>query len=110
LKVELSKRAQRAVARIDARWRKHADQPEIFFEEMLEVVEHLETVSNPGTPCPTNRRPQLKRMLLEKRSVTCTSSATSANSGSTCCTFGMGDANGCRLFEVGDKASKARRG
>jgi hypothetical protein len=33
---------------------------------MGEVVEHLETVSNPGTPCPTNRRPQLKRMLLEK--------------------------------------------
>jgi hypothetical protein len=33
---------------------------------MLEVVEHLETVSNPGTPCPTNRRPHLKRMLLEK--------------------------------------------
>jgi len=58
LKVELSKRAQLAVARIDALWRKHADHPEIFFEEMLEVVEHLETVSNPGTPCPTNRRPQ----------------------------------------------------
>ena len=56
MKVELSKRAQRAVTRI----------PELFFEEMLEVIEHLETVGNPGTPCPTNRRPQLKRMLLEK--------------------------------------------
>ena len=66
MKVELSKRAQRAVTRIDARWRKHADHPELFLEEMLEVVEHLETVSNPGTPCPTKRRPQLKRMLLEK--------------------------------------------
>jgi len=33
---------------------------------MLEVVEHLETVSNPGTPCPTSRRPQLKRMLLKR--------------------------------------------
>jgi hypothetical protein len=33
---------------------------------MLEIVAHLETVSNPGTPCPTDRRPQLKRMLLEK--------------------------------------------
>jgi hypothetical protein len=69
LKVELSKRAQRAVTRIDARWRKHADHPELFFEEMLETVEHLETVSNPGTPCPTSRRPQLKRMLLEKNEV-----------------------------------------
>jgi hypothetical protein len=59
LNVELSKRGQRAVTRIDTRWRKHADHPELFFEEMLETVEHLETVSNPGTPCPTNRRPQL---------------------------------------------------
>ncbi|HKO47498.1 MAG TPA: hypothetical protein VJV79_07235 [Polyangiaceae bacterium] len=33
---------------------------------MLETVEHLETVSNPGAPCPTSRRPQLKRMLLAK--------------------------------------------
>ncbi|HTA91960.1 MAG TPA: hypothetical protein VK745_20410 [Polyangiaceae bacterium] len=30
------------------------------------MVEPLDTVSNPGTPCPTNRRPQLKRMLLEE--------------------------------------------
>jgi hypothetical protein len=66
LKVELSTRAQRAITRIDARWRKRADPPELFFEEMPEVVEHLETVSNPGTPCPTNRRPQLKRILMEK--------------------------------------------
>jgi hypothetical protein len=43
LKVELSKRAQRAVTRIDAHWRKRADHPELFFEEMLEVVAHLET-------------------------------------------------------------------
>ena len=66
MKVELSKRAQRAVARIDAHWQKHAYLPALFFEEMLDVIDHLETVSNPGTPCPTRRRPQLKRMLLEK--------------------------------------------
>ena len=66
MKVELSKRAQRSVTRNDARWRKRADHPELFFEEMLEVVEHLETVSNPGMPCPTSKRPQLKRMPLEK--------------------------------------------
>jgi hypothetical protein len=66
LRVDLSKRAQRAIIQIDARWRKRADHPELFIEEMLETVEHLETVSNPGTPCPTERRPQLKRMLLEK--------------------------------------------
>ena len=66
MRVELSKRAQRSVTRIDAHWREHADHPQLFFEEMLEAVEHLETVSNPGTPCPTRKRPQLKRLLLEK--------------------------------------------
>jgi hypothetical protein len=57
---------QSALIRIDEHWRKHADHPELFFEEMLEAIEHLETVSSPGTPCPTNQRPQLKRILLEK--------------------------------------------
>jgi hypothetical protein len=28
------------------------------------VIRHLQTVSSPGTPCATKKRPQLKRMLL----------------------------------------------
>lgn len=35
--------------------------PELSFEELLEVVEHLETVSNPGTPSPTNAGPVLPK-------------------------------------------------
>ena len=66
MKVELSRRAQRAIARIDAHWRQRADHPDHFLEEMVDAVEQLETVSNPGTPCPTTRRPLLKRILLEK--------------------------------------------
>jgi hypothetical protein len=66
VRVEITKRAQRSIERIDARWRKHADQRELFRAEMDEVIEHLETVSSPGTPCPTSRRPHLKRILLEK--------------------------------------------
>lgn len=66
MRVEITKRAQRSIERIDARWRKQADHPEIFRAEMDEVIEHLETVSSPGTPCPTARRPDLKRILLEK--------------------------------------------
>jgi hypothetical protein len=98
LKVELSKRAQRAVTRIDARWRKHADHPEIFFEEMLETVEHLETVSNPGTPRPTSRRPQLKRMLLEKTKCHLYFVSDERKQRIDVLHVWDGDANGCRLF------------
>ena len=66
MRVEISKRAQRSIERIDVRWRKQADHPEIFRAEMDQVIEHLQTVSNPGTPSSTAMRPQLKRMLLEK--------------------------------------------
>ncbi len=66
MKVRLSKRAQGAIARIDARWREVADHPETFLRELLDTIELLETVSAPGTPCPTAKRPRLKRVLLEK--------------------------------------------
>jgi hypothetical protein len=66
VRVKLSKRAENAVTRIDARWLAGADHPHVFLTEMEQVVEHLETVSAPGTPCPTKKRPQLKRILLEK--------------------------------------------
>jgi hypothetical protein len=36
------------------------------FGEMEEMVSFLETVISPGTPCPTNKHPGLKRILLEK--------------------------------------------
>jgi hypothetical protein len=66
VKVRLSKRAQRAVSRIDDRWRKLGDHPETFLREVLAALEHLESVESPGTPCPTENRPALKRILLEK--------------------------------------------
>ena len=66
MRVEISKRAQRSIERIDVRWRKQADYPELFRSEMDGVIEHPETVSGPGTPCGTARRPHLKRILLEK--------------------------------------------
>lgn len=52
MRVEITKRAQRSIERIDTRWRKEADHPEIFRAEMDEVIEHLQTVSSPGTPVP----------------------------------------------------------
>ena len=66
MRVEFSKRAQRSIERIDARWRENADYPDLFRTEMDELIEHLESVSNPGTPCMSRRRSGLKRMLLEK--------------------------------------------
>jgi hypothetical protein len=64
--VEISLRAQHCVDRIDARWRKKADYPDTFRAEMDEMIEHLGSVSSPGTPCPTARRPHLRHTLLEK--------------------------------------------
>jgi hypothetical protein len=64
--VEISVRAQLCIERIDTRWRKKADHPDVFRAEMDEIIEHLGTVSSPGTPCPTARRPHLRRKLLEK--------------------------------------------
>ncbi len=40
--------------------------PDLFLLEMQHAIEFLETVTTPGTPCPTRKRPQLKRILLEK--------------------------------------------
>jgi len=64
--VRLSKRAQRAVSRIDDRWRKRGDHPETFLGELLAAIDYLESMESPGAPCPTEKRPTLKRLLLEK--------------------------------------------
>jgi hypothetical protein len=66
VRVKLSKRAENAVRRINARWRADAEHPDVFLSEMDAAVEFLESVSTPGTPCPTKRHPSLKRILLEK--------------------------------------------
>ena len=66
MKAYLTKRAARAAERIDARWRGAADAPSVFARELLEAVELLETTRSPGSPCPTAKRPSLKRLLLRK--------------------------------------------
>ena len=66
MRVEIARRAQRSIERLDARWRSEADHPEIFRQELDELIEHLETVSHPGRRAAIARRPGLKPMLLEK--------------------------------------------
>jgi len=39
--VEISVRAQLCIERIDTRWRKKADHPDVFRAEMDEIIEHL---------------------------------------------------------------------
>jgi hypothetical protein len=68
VRVEIALRAQRSIERLDARWRRQTDHPDIFREELDRLIVHLETVGNPGTPCGTVRRPGLKRMLVERTS------------------------------------------
>ena len=66
MKAYLSKRAARAVERIDARWREHAYDPAVFATEFLMAIERLESTPTPGTPFPTLKRPALKRLLMPK--------------------------------------------
>jgi hypothetical protein len=66
VKVFVSKRAGRAVARNNARWHAKADDPEIFIREYLAAIDYLESVEKPGTPFPTDKRPHLKRTVLPK--------------------------------------------
>lgn len=66
MRVILSKRAEKSALRIDARWQRRADDPDVFFVEMAQAVRFLENVNTPGTPFPTPKRPHLKRILLEK--------------------------------------------
>lgn len=66
MKAYLSKRAARAAERIDAQWREHADDRDIFATELLAAVERLESVTTPGSPFPTAKRPALRRLLMPK--------------------------------------------
>jgi hypothetical protein len=62
VKVELSDRALAEMERIDASWRKQANFPALFLDELLETVELIETTvvlvpstaSRPNTACNGN--------------------------------------------------------
>lgn len=66
MNVFISKRAGRAAGRINARWRKSADYPNTFTQELLEAIDFLGSVDTPGAPFPTQKRPGLKRLLMPK--------------------------------------------
>ena len=49
MNVELSDRAHQEMQRINAVWRKQADFPELFLDELLETVKLIETTGVLGT-------------------------------------------------------------
>lgn len=66
MKVEFSERAHRELERINASWRKQADVPELFLDELLETVELIETTGVLGTPYNVETKHRVTRLRLEK--------------------------------------------
>lgn len=67
MKVKFTPRAEMRVQKAHAWWRKNRpDTSELLADELTQAVRDLETVPYLGTPRPTERRPLLKRLLLEK--------------------------------------------
>lgn len=65
----IGKRAALQVECINARWREHRDDKTLFVREYLAMLDHRETVPGAGRPWPTKKRPDLKRVLVEKTRV-----------------------------------------
>jgi len=67
VKVKFTPRGELRAQRANACWRKNRpDTSELFAEELTRAVKDLETIPHLGTPHPTERRPLLKRLMLEK--------------------------------------------
>lgn len=66
MRVELSDRALREIQRIDASWRKQADFPALFLDELLETVELIETTGVVGTTYRLKAKHRVHRLLLAK--------------------------------------------
>ena len=66
MKVELSDRALGEMQRIDASWRKQADFPSLFLDELLETVELIETTGVLGTIYSIKAKYPLYRLLMTK--------------------------------------------
>lgn len=66
MNVVLSDRAHREMQRIDATWRRQAEFPELFLDELLETVELIESTGVLGTPYQVQAKRRVTRLLLEK--------------------------------------------
>jgi plasmid stabilization system protein ParE len=67
VKVKFTPRGDLRAQKANVWWRKNRpDTSELFADELARAVKDLETIPHLGTPRPTERRPLLKRLLLEK--------------------------------------------
>jgi hypothetical protein len=66
VKVELSDRAHLEMQRINASWRKQADFPDLFLDELLETVELIETTGVVGTIYSIKAKHRVHRLLMTK--------------------------------------------
>ena len=66
MKVDLSRRAQREMQRIAARWRENASSPAVFLDELEQTIEHIETTSVLGAVYDAKARRTVHRRLMKK--------------------------------------------
>jgi len=66
VKVELSDRALLEMQRIDVSWRKRASSPDVFVDELEELVRWIETTGVIGPAYDAKAKRQVHRLLLEK--------------------------------------------
>lgn len=67
VKLHLGKRLLRQVEKQEAWWAENRPAvPHLFAREFRDTLEHIRTTPGAGVPCPTPRRPDLRRMLMPK--------------------------------------------
>lgn len=66
MKVDLSRRAEREMERIARWWQEHASFPNIFLDELEEMIEHIETTSVLGAVYDAKARRTVHRRLMKK--------------------------------------------
>lgn len=66
MKVKIGVRAGAQVDRERKWWRANRDHPDLFDQEYEQTLRRLQAMPQMGTPCPTEKRPHLLRVLLAK--------------------------------------------
>lgn len=66
MKVELSRRAEREMERIARWWREYASSPDVFLDELKQMIEHIETTSLLGVAYDAKARRTVHRRLMRK--------------------------------------------
>jgi len=67
VKLKLAESAQRQAARIEAWWAEHRPAaPSLFAREFRDTLAYLESTPSAGTRWPTQRRPDLMRILMPR--------------------------------------------